>query len=75
MCVAVPGKIIEIDEDFAKVDIMDNITNANIRLVDARIGDYVLIHAGCVIEVLRKDMAEEMLMIFSELEEIAKNDD
>ncbi len=75
MCVAVPGKIIEIDGDFAKVDIMNNITNANIRLVDARIGDYVLIHAGCVIEVLRKDMAEEMLSIFLELEEIARNDD
>jgi hydrogenase expression/formation protein HypC len=75
MCVAVPGKIIEIEGDFAKVDIMGNITNANIRLVDARIGDYVLIHAGCVIEILRKDMAEEMLLIFSELEEIARYDD
>ncbi len=72
MCVAVPGKVIEIDGAFAKVDIMNNITSANIKLVDAKIGDYVLIHAGCVIEVIKKDLAEEMLCIFSELEEAAK---
>jgi len=68
MCVAVPGKIIEINGDMAKVDIMNNICEVNIRLVSAKIGDYVLIHAGCVLEVLKKDMAEEILSIFSELE-------
>ena len=74
MCVAVPGKIIEIDGDFAKVNIMENITQANIKLVDAKIGDYVLIHAGCVIEVLKEDLAEEILSIFSELQEVADED-
>lgn len=70
MCVAVPGKIIEINGDMAKVDIMNNICEVNIKLVSAKIGDYVLIHAGCVLEVLKKDMAEEILSIFSELEEV-----
>lgn len=74
MCVAVPGKIIEIDGDFAKVNIMENITRANIKLVDAKIGDYVLIHAGCVIEVLKEDLAEEILSIFSELQEVTDED-
>lgn len=69
MCVAVPGKIIEINGDVAKVDIRNNICEANIKLVSANIGDYVLIHAGCVLEVLKKDMAEEILSIFDELEE------
>lgn len=64
MCVAVPGKIIQIKGDYAKVNIMDNITDANIKLVDAKIGDYVLIHAGCVIDVLKEDVAEEILTIF-----------
>jgi hydrogenase expression/formation protein HypC len=67
MCVAVPGKIIEINGDFAKVNIMENITQANIKLVSVKVGDYVLIHAGCVIEVLKKDAAEEILWMFSEL--------
>ncbi len=69
MCVAVPGKIIQIKGDYAKVNIMDNITDANIKLVDAKIGDYVLIHAGCVIDVLKEDIAEEILTIFSQLQE------
>ncbi|MFV0241658.1 MAG: HypC/HybG/HupF family hydrogenase formation chaperone [Lacrimispora sphenoides] len=69
MCVAVPGKIIQIKGDYAKVNIMDNITDANIKLVDAKIGDYVLIHAGCVIDVLKEDVAKEILTIFSQLQE------
>ncbi len=69
MCVAVPGKVVEINGDYAKVNIMNNLTQANIKLVSVKIGDYVLIHAGCVIEVLKKDAAEEILSIFSELQE------
>jgi len=74
MCVAVPGKIIEIKGDFAKVNIMDNITQVNIKLVTAKVGDYVLVHAGVVIEVMKKDMAEEILLMFSELQEDADED-
>lgn len=69
MCVAVPGKVVEINGDYAKVNIMNNLTQANIKLVSVKIGDYVLIHAGCVIEILKKDAAEEILSIFSELQE------
>ncbi len=69
MCVAVPGKVIEINGHMAKVDIKNNIFEANVSLVSASIGDYVLIHAGCVLEVLKKDMAEEILWLFDELEE------
>ena len=74
MCVAVPGKIVEIHGDMAKINIMDNICEANIKLVDAHIDDYVLIHAGCVLEVLKKDMAEEILWMFKELEEAAEDE-
>lgn len=69
MCVAVPGKIIEIHGDTAKVDILNNICEANIKLVDAAIGDYILIHAGFALEVMKKDAAEELISIFEELEE------
>jgi hydrogenase assembly chaperone HypC/HupF len=74
MCVAVPGKIIEINGDIAKVNIMNNITQVNIRLVSANLGDYVLVHAGVVIEVMKKDMAEEILEMFSELQEDMNED-
>lgn len=74
MCVAVPGKITEINGDMAKVNIMNNITEVNIKLVSAHIGDYVLIHAGCVLEVMKKDVAEEILCMFNEIEEAAYED-
>ena len=74
MCVAVPGRIIEIHGDYAKVNIMNNITQVNIKLVTAKVGDYVLIHAGLVLEVLRKDVAEEILEMFSSLEEVIDNE-
>jgi hydrogenase expression/formation protein HypC len=74
MCVAVPGRITEINGDLAKVNIMNNITEVNIKLVSAKIGDYVLIHAGCVLEVMKKDVAEEILCMFQELEEDTNED-
>lgn len=69
MCVAVPGKIIEINGHKAKVNVMNNITEVNIQLVDVKLNDYVLIHAGCVLEVMKKDIAEEIIGIFEELGE------
>ena len=70
MCVAVPGKVIEINGDIAKINVMNNITEANIKLVSVKLGDYVLLHAGCVLEVLKKDTAEEILELFAALEEV-----
>lgn len=67
MCVAVPGKVVGITGDYAKVNVLDNMTDVNVKLVDVKIGDYVLIHAGCAIEVLSQDAAEEIISVFSEL--------
>ena len=52
MCVAAPGKIIEIDGNTAKIDYSSNITTVNKGIVDCKVGDWVLVHAGLVIQVL-----------------------
>lgn len=70
MCIAMPGKVTEINGNRAKVDFSGNIVTANVMMVDAKVGDYVLVHAGCAIEVLSESRAEELLSIFSELEEL-----
>ncbi len=70
MCVAVPGKVIEISGNTARINVMGNVTEADIRLVSAKPGDYVLLHAGCVLEVMKKDAAEELLELFQELGEL-----
>ena len=71
MCVAIPGKVIEIDGTIGKVDFQGNIVNVSLGVVDAVIGDYVLVHAGCAIEVMKQDQAEEILDLFRELESLS----
>ena len=69
MCVATPGKIIEIENDTAKVDFAGNTVKVNIALLDAKVGDYVLTHAGLAIEVMDPERAEDLIKLFEELEE------
>ncbi|MBR0597614.1 HypC/HybG/HupF family hydrogenase formation chaperone [Sinanaerobacter chloroacetimidivorans] len=70
MCIAIPGKIISIEGPKAKVDFNGNLVDVNIGLVDPAVGDYVLVHAGCAIEVMSKEKAQELIDLFQELEEI-----
>ena len=71
MCIAIPGKIVSIDTTKAKVDFNGNIVDVNVGLIDPKVGDYVLVHAGCAIEVMSKDKALELIELFRELEELA----
>ena len=70
MCVALPGKVIEIIGNKGKVDFQGNVLNVLLGVVDAKIGDYVLVHAGCAIEVMKQDAAEELIELFKELESL-----
>lgn len=74
MCVAIPGKVLDIRGSYASVNVMDNRIDVNIKLVDAQIGDYVLIHAGCAIEVINGDTAQDILSLLSELQEVRYED-
>jgi hydrogenase expression/formation protein HypC len=68
MCIALPGRVISVEGNRARVDFKGNRIDVNIGLVDAAPGDYVLVHAGCAIETLKKDLADEILEIFGNLE-------
>ena len=70
MCVAAPGKVIEINGDTAVIDYNSNKVNANKGIVDIKVGDYVLVHAGLIIQVIPEDEAKTMADIFSELENL-----
>ncbi|MGN0522395.1 MAG: HypC/HybG/HupF family hydrogenase formation chaperone [Eubacterium sp.] len=71
MCIAAPGKVIKIEGDTATVDFNGNIVDANKGIVDIKVGDYALVHAGLIIQVIPKDEAENMLDIFRELGELS----
>lgn len=70
MCVAAPGRIVSIEGNTAVVEYNTNRLNANIGVVDAKAGDWVLVHAGLVIQVLSETEAESMLDLYAELEAI-----
>ncbi len=62
MCLAVPSKIIEINDTVATVDV-DGVTRETsiLLLEDAKIGDYVIVHAGFAISKLDEESALQTL--------------
>ena len=68
MCIAIPGKVESIDGNMAKVDFNGNLVNVNTGIIEPDVGQYVLVHAGCAIEVMEKDKAQELIDLFAELE-------
>jgi hydrogenase expression/formation protein HypC len=70
VCLAIPGKIIKLDKK-KQVAIVDygsgTKRNANVTLVQVKIGDYVLVHAGFAIQVLDEKDALETLTLFREM--------
>ncbi|WGI17275.1 HypC/HybG/HupF family hydrogenase formation chaperone [Methanonatronarchaeum sp. AMET-Sl] len=67
MCIAVPGKVVEIDGNEAMVEFEGVKRKIRIDFLDdVEIGDYVLNHVGQAIQVLPEEEAEERLKIFRE---------
>jgi hydrogenase expression/formation protein HypC len=70
VCLAIPGKIVEIDsnKEHATIDYGDGTKRkANVTLVDVKIGNYVLVHAGFAIQILDEKEAHETLDLFREM--------
>ena len=62
MCLAIPAKIIEINDKIAKVDVDGVIRETSIMLIDdVKIGDYVIVHAGFAINILDEEAALQTL--------------
>ncbi len=68
MCLAIPAKVITLQGDIAKVDFGEGVLrDINVTLVNARVGEYVLVHAGYAIQVIDRKAAEETLQLWEEL--------
>jgi len=67
MCLAVPGRIESIEGETAVVDIVGNRVRAMRALVpEAKVGDWVLVHAGLAVTVMSEDEARETLDLMQE---------
>ncbi len=67
MCLAIPGKIIEInrEKNQAVIDYGNGTRRkANISFLDVSVNDYVLVHAGFAIQKVDPKEAQETLDVF-----------
>lgn len=60
MCLAIPSRIISIDNLFAMIDVFGARKKVSLMLMpeETRVGDYVLVHAGFAIQKVDKDIVE-----------------
>lgn len=73
MCLAIPAKIIKfLEEDVVEIDIGGVQRTVSITLVpEAKVGNYVIIHAGYALAILNEVEAKRTLQLF---EDMVKND-
>jgi len=70
MCLAIPARIIELDDDKAVVDAMGNRFKAKTTLLpEAKLGDLVLIHAGFAISLVDEEEGKKTWQLISEINE------
>jgi len=77
MCLAVPGKIVKIEDDqkHAIVDFGGARRRVNIMLVpEVKEGDYVIVHAGFAIQKMSKSDAKEILEDLNEIMKLIRGD-
>lgn len=68
MCLAIPARVMSIEKEKAQVDFGEGILReVNVSLVDIKIGDYVLVHAGYAIQVLDEREARETIDLWKEI--------
>lgn len=67
MCLAIPSKIIQIDDDMGTIDVDGVRRRASLLLLeDAKVGDYVIVHAGFAIHKIDEQAAMESLKLLKE---------
>jgi hydrogenase expression/formation protein HypC len=67
MCLAIPSKIVNIENNMALIDVDGVQREASLLLLeDAQVGDYVIVHAGFAINKIDEASAKETLQFLRE---------
>jgi len=70
MCLAVPAEVKYINGAFAYVQMMGVSYKVNIELIDElKVGEYVIVHAGCAIEKIDKGYFKYLENVLKEMVE------
>jgi hydrogenase expression/formation protein HypC len=70
MCLGIPGRVIEIEKNVAKVDVGGVSRDISLDLCpDVSVGEYVLIHTGFAIQKVDEEEAMETLDLLRQMTE------
>ena len=76
MCLAIPSKIIYLDNDLATIDVDGVQRQASLLLLeDAAVGDYVIVHAGFAIHKIDETTALETVQFLKEAAALVEGDE
>jgi len=69
MCLAIPARVIELCEGGMGIVELGGVEReVSLALVEAGVGNYVIVHVGIAIAVLDEDEAKRTLALFTEME-------
>ncbi len=75
MCLAIPGKVLDIDRNVSPV--MGSVSFGGTQkrvclewVPEVRVGDYVIVHVGFALSTVDEQEALETLKMFKEMEEL-----
>jgi hydrogenase expression/formation protein HypC len=62
MCLAIPSKIVYIEDEMATIDVAGVKRQASLLLIESpKVGDWVIVHAGFAIKRIEESVAKESL--------------
>ena len=68
MCLAIPAQIVEIDDNMGTIDLEGSGREVSLLLLeDAKLGDYVIVHAGFAIHKIDEEEAMESIKLLREM--------
>jgi len=75
MCLAIPGKILDIQDMLATVEIGGVTRKISLMLLpESQVGQFVLVHAGFAIQAIDEEEVRKTLDLFKELEQYVDHD-
>lgn len=73
MCLAIPAKVIAMEDAMATIDMEGTQREVSTLLIeDLKLGDYVIVHAGFAIHKIDETEAQESLKVLRELAAFAE---
>jgi hydrogenase expression/formation protein HypC len=76
MCLAIPARIVKLEDDRAIVDAMGNQFHARTTLLpNVKLGDLVLVHAGFAISMIDEDEARKTWQLIEEIDQFNDTQD